>query len=200
MALHIRSTAERRSWVVVFESTIIVENKVMYGAEYHPILDGRFEIFSVESSVSSFPTLTFSPVGFARADVTVVTYGGSVGLALEVAERLLIEREIILEVVALSRLAPVPVDDLRPSVERSGRVVTLEEGTLRMGIGAEISSLISERLWESLRGPIKRVAAADYIIPNARPLEDYVLPSSADLERAVIGVLNPATRDTSTIK
>jgi pyruvate/2-oxoglutarate/acetoin dehydrogenase E1 component len=179
-------TAFYRAAVIESEDpTVIIENKVMYGADHRPVAEGRLDLFSVSSSGGSCATLTFSAVGFERADVTIVTYGGGAQLALQVAERLLIEEEIFVEVVVLGRLAPLPVKDLGPSVRRSGRVVTLEEGTRRLGVGAEIASLVAEKFWSALRGPVRRVAAADYIIPNTKPLEDYVLPGTADIERAI---------------
>ena len=63
--------------------------------------------------------------------------------------------------------------------------MTLEEGTARLGIGAEIASVLAERLWDVLAAPVLRVAAEDAIIPAAKDLEDAMLPNAAKLEGAV---------------
>jgi len=176
------------------DPTVIIENKVMYGADHVPPVNGSTGHFRVEQSPSANPTLTFSLNGFAPADVSLITYGGSVQLALNVAERLLMEDEVFVEVVALSQLSPPPIQEIVPSIERTGRVVTIEEGTRRLGIGAELTSLIVESCWKSLRAPVKRVAAADYIIPSSKPLEDCVLPGEKTIERAIGEVLGRQPR------
>jgi pyruvate/2-oxoglutarate/acetoin dehydrogenase E1 component len=56
------------------------------------------------------------------------------------------------------------------SVARTGALVTAEEGTLTGGFGAEIAARVTELAWSDLRGPVRRVAARDGIIPSARAL------------------------------
>lgn len=166
--------------------TIVIEHKLLYGQQMADISGGRMQEFSVSATDSPFGTITLSLSNFKRADVTIVTYGGSVRLALAVARRMLIEHEIFVDVVVLGQLAPVPVDDIVDAVRRSRRAVTLEEGTYRLGIGAEIASLVTERLWGSLLAPVRRVAAEDAIIPAARNLEDRMLPNAERLEREIL--------------
>lgn len=168
------------------DPTIVIEHKLLYGQQVADISGGRVQEFSVSRTDDPFGTITFSLCNFQRADVTIITYGGSVRLALAVARQMLIDHEIFVDVMVLGRLAPVPVDDIVEGVRRSRRAVTLEEGTYRMGIGAEIASLVTERLWGTLLAPVRRVAAADTIIPAARNLEDQMLPNAERLERAVL--------------
>jgi pyruvate/2-oxoglutarate/acetoin dehydrogenase E1 component len=171
------------------DPVVLIENKVMYGRQRRPIQEGRMEDFAARVSPGAAPAITFSLVNFERADVSVVTYGGLAEMALEVAWKLLMEEEIVVEVVALGSLAPLPVEDIYESAGRSRRVVTAEEGTRQLGIGAEIASRVSDRLWGALLQPVKRVAALDYIIPNSKMLEDYMLPSAHSLESAIRGIL-----------
>jgi pyruvate/2-oxoglutarate/acetoin dehydrogenase E1 component len=171
------------------DPVVLIENKVMYGRQSRPAKGGRMEDFAARVSTGPAPTLTFSLVDFERADVSVITYGGSAEIAMEVAWKLLMEEEIAVEVVVLGSLSPLPIEDICESAGRSRRVITAEEGARRLGIGAEIASQVSDRLWGSLLQPVKRVAALDYIIPNSKPLEDYALPSAHSLESAVMEML-----------
>ena len=72
------------------------------------------------------------------------------------------------------------------SVARTGSLVTAEEGTLTGGFGAEIAARVPEAAWSDLRGPVRRVAARDGIIPSARPLEEAMLPSAEDVVEAIL--------------
>ena len=78
--------------------------------------------------------------------------------------------------------------DLEPvldSLGRTGSLVTLEEGTLTGGVGAEIAARVQAEAWSELSGPITRVATRDGIVPSARSLEDEALPSAEDVVAAV---------------
>jgi pyruvate/2-oxoglutarate/acetoin dehydrogenase E1 component len=106
-------------------------------------------------------------------------------VALDAAVELLLEDEIFVEVVALGQLLPLDLDPVLESVSRTGRLITLEEGTLTAGIGAEIAARVQSEAWGSLRGPIRRVAAPDSAIPAAATLEADVLPGVRDVVAAI---------------
>jgi pyruvate/2-oxoglutarate/acetoin dehydrogenase E1 component len=136
-----------------------------------------------------WPALTFSGNRFAGGEATLVTYGGMLPIALDAATRLILEEEIFTEVVCLGRLLPLDVEPVLDSVGRTGALVTIEEGTLTAGVGAEIAARVQEAAWDELRGPIRRVAAHDGIVPSARTLEEEALPGVDDIVAAVAGVL-----------
>jgi pyruvate/2-oxoglutarate/acetoin dehydrogenase E1 component len=168
------------------EPTVIIENKLLYGQPRLDPSSGRLNEFTVAATDAPYATFTLSLSGFKQADVTLITYGGMSRLAMETARRMLIEHEIFVDVVLLGRLSPAPIDDILEAVRRSRRAVTLEEGTGSSGIGAEIASLLTERLWGTLAAPVRRVAAEDGIIPAARQLESRMLPNGERLERAIL--------------
>jgi pyruvate dehydrogenase E1 component beta subunit len=78
------------------------------------------------------------------------------------------------------------LDPVLESVARTGALVTVEEGTLTGGFGAEIAARVQELAWSDLRGPVQRVAARDGIIPSARPLEDAMLPGAGAVVEAIV--------------
>jgi len=167
------------------DPVFFIENKLMYGRPNRRPVDGRVGEFRVEETGSPFPALTFSGNDFAGGSATIVTYGGMLPVALEAAVRLIIEDEIFTEVVALGRILPLDLEPVLASVARSGSLVTLEEGTLTAGVGAEIAARVQSEAWDDLRRPVERIAARDGIIPASRALEDAVLPGVQDVVRAI---------------
>ena len=74
---------------------------------------------------------------------------------------------------------------MRPSVEKTGRVVTVEESPKQGGIGAEICATLAEEMAESLLAPLKRVAAPNTPVPFAPPMEKRYVPDAARIAEAV---------------
>jgi pyruvate/2-oxoglutarate/acetoin dehydrogenase E1 component len=162
-----------------------IENKLMYGRPNRRPVDGYVDEFRVLESDGPWPALTFSGNGFGGAEATLVTYGGMLPIALEAATSLILEEELFTEVVALGQLLPLDLEPVLESVRRTGRLVTVEEGTLTSGLGAELTARVQAEAWDDLRGPVVRVAARDGILPAARPLEDEALPGVGDFVSAV---------------
>jgi 2-oxoisovalerate dehydrogenase E1 component beta subunit len=118
------------------------------------------------------------------SDVSVLTYGVGVHLALEAAER--VERDgISVEVLDLRTLAPLDRDAIGQTVRKTNKVLIVHEDSKTGGVGAEIAAIIAEEHFEQLDGPILRVAAADTHIPYAPSLEDAVIPNVDDVEVAL---------------
>jgi 2-oxoisovalerate dehydrogenase E1 component beta subunit len=120
----------------------------------------------------------------AGSDVTVVTYGVGVHLALAAADR--VEAEgISVEVLDLRTLAPLDRDAIAESVAKTSKMLIVHEDNKTGGIGAEIAAMIAEEHFEQLDGPILRVAAADTHIPYAPTLEEAVIPNVEDVVAAL---------------
>jgi pyruvate/2-oxoglutarate/acetoin dehydrogenase E1 component len=129
------------------------------------------------------------PIGKARIAragdrVTLVTYSASVHQALEAAGALA-DEGISVEVVDLRTLVPLDVDTIVKSVEKTGRIVVLHEAPRRLGYGAEIAAEIGERCFWSLDQPVTRIGALNTPIPTSPPLEDNMLPSTAQVIETV---------------
>jgi pyruvate/2-oxoglutarate/acetoin dehydrogenase E1 component len=163
----------------------LIENKLMYGRPNNRPEDGHLGELACRETGVRYPALSLSGSDFSDDTATVVTYGGMVPVVLDAVTELILEHEIFCEVVALSQLAPLELEPVLQSVARTGALVTAEEGTLTAGVGAEIAARVQELAWSDLRAPVLRVAARDTIIPAARPLEDAMLPGTADVVDAV---------------
>jgi pyruvate/2-oxoglutarate/acetoin dehydrogenase E1 component len=166
----------------------LIENKLMYGRPNRRPEDGHIGELAVRETGARYPALTFSGSGFGEASATIATYGGMVPVVLDAVTELVLEHEIFCEVVALSQLLPVELEPVLESVARTGALVTAEEGTLTGGFGAEIAARVTDLAWSDLRGPVRRVAARDGIIPSARPLEDAMLPGAHDVVDAIVAL------------
>ena len=125
------------------------------------------------------------PLGEARVaregdEMTVVAYGSAVHLALEAADELGED----IEVIDLRTLCPLDEEALLASVRKTGKVLIAHEATRSCGVGAEVAALLSEQAFEDLDAPIRRLTAPDVPIPFSPPLEQAVLPQLEDMKEA----------------
>jgi acetoin:2,6-dichlorophenolindophenol oxidoreductase subunit beta len=171
------------------EPVFLIENKVMYGRPQRRPVGGRLDGLACVEEPGPFPAITFSGGGPGDAVATIVTYGGMLPIVLEAVTELIVEEEVFCEVVALGRLLPLGLDAVVESVARTGALVTAEEGSLTGGIGAEIAARVQDLAWSDLRRPVRRVAAADGIIPSAPGLENARLPGTRDVMDAVMALV-----------
>jgi pyruvate/2-oxoglutarate/acetoin dehydrogenase E1 component len=168
------------------EPVFVIENKLFYARANRRPEDGYVDDLRCLEGEGPYPSLSFSGNDFAGAAATIVTYGGMLPIVLEAAVRLILEHELFTEVVALGRLLPLELGPVLDSVARTGSLVTVEEGSLTSGVGAEIAARVQAEAWDALRRPIARVAARDGIVPAARTLERAVLPDAEDVVEAVL--------------
>jgi pyruvate dehydrogenase E1 component beta subunit len=156
---------------------IFLENEILYGHSFPvPKLDDYV-----------------LPIGRARvaregSDVTLVAWSMGMSYALKAAEELAKEN-ISAEVIDLRTLRPMDTETIVNSVKKTNRVVTVEEGWLQSGIGAEIAARIMEQAFDYLDAPVARVGAKDVPLPYAANLEKLALPSVADVVAAAKAVL-----------
>ncbi|MCP9465171.1 MAG: alpha-ketoacid dehydrogenase subunit beta [Nitrospira sp.] len=116
-------------------------------------------------------------------DLSVITYGAMVHLALEAAQQLAVEG-IEVEVVDLRSLMPLDKEAIYGSVRKTGKAIMVHEDNKTGGIGAELAALLAENCFDSLDGPILRVAAPDTPVPFSTPLEEFFLPKASDIVAA----------------
>ncbi len=120
------------------------------------------------------------PIGRARiarsgADVTLVAYARGVALALEAADALS-DIGLDVEVIDLRSLRPLDVDTVIASVEKTNRMVTIEEGWPICSIGSELAAQVQRHAFDALDAPIEAVNGADVPMPYAENLERLALP------------------------
>jgi pyruvate dehydrogenase E1 component beta subunit len=109
-------------------------------------------------------------------DVTLITYSRSLKPTLGAAEELAAEG-ISAEVIDLRTIRPLDLETLLKSVARTHRAVIVEEDWPYCGVGAGIADRITQRIFDELDAPIRRVAAKDAPVPYNKELDAAMLPS-----------------------
>jgi pyruvate/2-oxoglutarate/acetoin dehydrogenase E1 component len=125
------------------------------------------------------------PIGEARVaregeEMTVIAYGSSVALALQAAEQL--DEDI--EILDLRTLYPLDTEAILATARKTGKVLVAHEATQSCGVGAEVTAVISEHAFEDLDAPVRRLTTPDVPIPFSPPLEQHVLPQLDDMKEA----------------
>ena len=122
------------------------------------------------------------------SDVSIITYGAMVREAKKAAENLA-KDNISVEIIDLRTIAPLDIKTIIASVDKTGRVVIVQEAQKQAGVGAQVASEISERAVLSLEAPIGRVSAPDTPFPFGQA-ESTWLPNATDIENKVKEVIN----------
>ena len=158
---------------------LFVENKLQYLQNVQePAALDEFEVqvtFDPDDISKRYPVYHLAVRGASQASVTLTAYGAMADLAMEAMYRLAYEHEIFTDLVIPTRLAPFNIDSLLDNVKRSGRLLTIEEGTLSLGWGAEVLARAAQALGKDLRAAA-RVAALDLPVPASLALEKQMLP------------------------
>lgn len=152
---------------------VFLEHELMYGKS-----------FEVPSDPDYILPLGKAAVLKSGKDVTVTAFSMMVGLALEAANHL--EKEgIDVEVIDLRTLRPLDSETILQSVQKTNRIVSVEEGWPFSGIGSEICTLVCEQAFDYLDAQPLRVTAEDVPLPYAANLEKLALPSVEKIVRSI---------------
>jgi pyruvate/2-oxoglutarate/acetoin dehydrogenase E1 component len=149
---------------------VYLEHKHLYRRVRGDVPAGRYEVELGKARTAREGT-----------DLTVISYGAMVGIALEATEDL---EGASVEVIDLRSLVPLDTESILASVRKTSKVVVLHEATRSCGVGAEVCALIAQEAFEDLDGPVVRVTAPDTPIPFSPPLERAVLPQTGDVTEA----------------
>jgi pyruvate/2-oxoglutarate/acetoin dehydrogenase E1 component len=109
-------------------------------------------------------------------DVTIVADGYQVTLSLQAAEDLA-EEGISVEVIDLRTLEPLDINTILASVEKTGRLVVVDEDYIRCGPHAEVAFQVQEKAFKSLKAPVQRVGNLNMPIPLSKVLLEAALPT-----------------------
>jgi pyruvate dehydrogenase E1 component beta subunit/2-oxoisovalerate dehydrogenase E1 component len=122
------------------------------------------------------------------SDLSLITYGGSLGKTLEAAEALAADG-IQAEVIDLRTLRPLDEATILASVARTHRAVVIDEGWRSGSLAAEVSARIMEGGFWELDAPVARVCSAEVPMPYAKHLEDAALPQVTGIVEAARAVV-----------
>ena len=148
---------------------VFLENELMYGRSFE-VPEGDDHIV---------------PIGKANVvregkDITIVTFSIAVGRCLEAAEELAKEG-VDAEVIDLRTLRPLDRDAILSSLQKTNRLMVVEEGWPYGGIASEIMAVVMEEGFDNLDAPVERVCGADVPMPYAANLEKMSIPQVPDI-------------------
>ena len=119
------------------------------------------------------------------SDVTIITYGLMLHHCLEAAETVEMD-DIDVEVLDLRTVRPLDTDAILATTRKTGKVLIVHEDNKALGIGAEVSAIISENAFEYLDGPVARLAGPEIpAMPFAPPLEDMYMIDSEKIANSI---------------
>jgi len=168
------------------DPVLFIEHKLLYT---RPLLEpgqGDLVEFEIEQGGGIYP---YHVLHFKNQlpHLTLATYGYNFELARAAALDLVFEHEIFTDIILFSQLSPFDISPLIPSISRTRRLLTVEEGGLSLGWGAEITARVAEVGMDGLR--VRRVAAFDLPIANSKSLEDAILPSQESIHQAALDLV-----------
>lgn len=163
--------------------TIVVENKLLYGTRLSEKLpDG----FVLEQSNEIFPTVRLRPD--EAPDVTVVCYGGMLPDAEKALNQLFEDHDVLAEIICPVQIYPLNLWPILESVEKTGRLLIVEEGQNFAAFSAEVVAQICERRAGAL-ARVERLASRRHAIPSAGPSERETLPGPESIAQAALRLM-----------
>jgi pyruvate/2-oxoglutarate/acetoin dehydrogenase E1 component len=153
---------------------IYFEHKRLYRSIKENLPDGDFTV----------------PIGVADLrqsgrDLSIITYGGTLGQCVNAAQIVGKEDGLSVEILDLRTLLPLDREAILATARKTGKVLVVHEDRLTGGIGGEVAALIGEFAFDSLDGPVRRLAAMDTHTAFSPPLEEAILPNTNKIVEAI---------------
>jgi pyruvate dehydrogenase E1 component beta subunit len=128
-------------------------------------------------------------------DVTVVGISTGVHAARQAAEKVA-DEGISVEIIDPRTMVPLDSETILSSVARTGRLVIVDPAHMTCGAAAEISAIVAEKAFDSLKAPVMRVTTPDTQIPFSPALEKQLYPDAARTVAAIHKVMSSKSRAT----
>jgi pyruvate dehydrogenase E1 component subunit beta len=157
---------------------IFIEHESLYGL--------RGEVPENGDGVVNFGEAAIRREG---SDVTIVAILRMVEVAMKAAKTLSEEHGVEAEVIDPRTLRPLDLDTILRSVEKTNRVVIVEEGWPHGGVGANLAALIQGQGFDHLDAPIERVTGADVHMPYSKRMEQAAIPHTEHVVSAALQTL-----------
>jgi len=158
------------------DPVMFLENTLLYGEEWE-VPEGEYTI-----------PLGVADVKREGTDVSLIAHGRAALTALKAAEILAAEHDIHAEVIDLRSIRPLDEEAILKSVRKTHRAVLIEENKPFCGVGAQISSIITEQAFDDLDAPVLRVSAIDAPAIYSPKLEARQLPRAIDIVAKVLKI------------
>ena len=148
-------------------------------------------LYGLQGQVPEEPyAIPFGEANYIRegSDVTIVTLARMVHVASDAAD-LAAKEGIECEILDLRTVSPLDEDSILESVEKTGRLVVVDEASPRCNIATDVSALVAQKGFASLKAPIRMVTPPHTPVPFSDVLEDEYLPNPGKVSAAVLDVM-----------
>jgi len=140
-------------------------------------------LYNAPKAATAIPDDFEVPFGKARVrregtDLSIITYGNTTHMCLEVADLIEKEMGVSVEVLDLRSILPLDEEGILKTVKKTNKVLVVHEDKVFAGFGGEIASLINEKAFEFLDAPVKRVGSEFTPVGFNRILEAAILPNT----------------------
>jgi 2-oxoisovalerate dehydrogenase E1 component len=151
-------------------------------------------LYNAKQAMSSVPEDFEVPFGKCRVrregtDLTILTYGNTVHHCLEVAETIATEDGASIEVVDLRSISPLDEEGILASVTKTHRCLVVHEDKVFGGFGGELAAMVTEKVFEELDAPVRRVGSTFTPVGFNRILERATLPNAEKITAAARDLL-----------
>jgi len=184
------------------DPVLFLENKLLYALppnkyldskeiiirEIDPLPESNLSVIQNSEILDRPKTYLMAVRDAPHSSITIAAYGHMVEYAHQAIIELAYEDEIFCEVIIPTQLTPWRIDPIFASVQKTSRLIVIEEGTRSLGWGAEIAARVSE-LPNSNVKTIRRIAALEYPIPASEPLETAMLPGKNQIIDAAKSII-----------
>ena len=167
----------------LLKSAIRTDNPVMF-LESMSLYNLRGEVPDGEYTTP----LGQAAVRRSGSDLTIIGVSRQAVLAGIAAQRLE-EEDVDAEVIDLRSLRPIDWRTLVESIQHTNRCLVVEEGWSTYGVGAEIAAGLSDRAFDHLDAPIRRLGGAEVPMPYNKELERSAIPTADDIVREALRVV-----------
>ena len=170
---------------------MLFEDKSLYATSTHRggVVD---ELFRYELTGSQRDVARVFAQGSQGKDCLIITSGGPFARCAQATQRLLMEHEIEAQILVLTQLYPVSMEDVAPWIPSSRCLCVVEEGMGAGSWGWDLAARLQQRWWNTLESPILVVQSKSSIIPAAQHLERTVLVQADDVYRTILEGLGHA--------
>tara|TARA_B100001123_G_C15336888_1_gene1033207 strand:- start:1719 stop:3641 length:1923 start_codon:yes stop_codon:yes gene_type:complete len=156
------------------DTVLLIENKI----DYSKLNINMPKNITMEQLCedSNYPAILIKPKDITP-DISLITYGGSLHVALESVDQLYYEHELVAQVICLTQIYPLNMKTISDIVSESEYIATIEESNIEGGYGSEIIANLVEIFGDSSKKYI-RIGSKNYPIPSVKSLEDNFLVNS----------------------
>jgi pyruvate dehydrogenase E1 component beta subunit len=124
-------------------------------------------------------------------DITIISYAKTVHACMQAAETLA-GMDIDAEVLDLRSLKPLDEEAILHSARKTGRVLVVHEASRMCGVGAEVAAIVSEKAFDALKAPVRRLTGPDAPAPSSHVLEQAFMPQADAVAAAAVQMMQPA--------